>query len=226
MTIDILTLFPKMFTGPFAESIVKRAQDKGLVKVNLHDLRIYAIDKRGTVDDRPYGGGVGMILRIEPIWTALQNIVTNFSGRIKMDSSKVKIVLTDPRGKKFTQAKAREYAKLDQLVLLAGHYEGVDERVREHLVDESISIGNYILTGGEIPAMVIADAVTRLIPGVLEKPEAIAIESFSATDPELPTPNLEYPQYTRPEEFNGWKVPTILLSGNHTEINKWRRAKQ
>lgn len=204
MTFDIITLFPDMFTGPFDQSIIQRAKDKNLVKIYLHDLREEAVDDRGSVDDRPYGGGVGMVLRIEPIFNILQ----------KIESSKV--VLLDARGQTFTQAKAQEYSKLDQITFICGHYEGVDERVKEHLVDETISIGNYVLTGGEIPTMVIVDAVTRLIPGVLEKPEATQIESFSSEN------ILEYPQYTRPEEFNGWKVPEILLSGNHAAIKKWR----
>lgn len=204
MTFDIITLFPEMFTGPFDQSILRRAQDKSLIKINLHNLRDWAVDDRGSVDDRPYGGGVGMIMRIEPVFNALKEI------------NKHPVILLDPRGEKFSQAKAREYAKLENMVLICGHYEGIDERVREHLVDETISIGNYVLTGGEIPAMVITDAVSRLIPGVLEKEEATRIESFSEEN------ILEFPQYTRPEEFNGWKVPEVLLSGNHAEIKKWR----
>lgn len=204
MTFDIITLFPEMFAGPFDFSIVKRAREKKLVEINLHDLRKYAIDERGSVDDRPYGGGTGMILRIEPIYKALQKIKSK------------KVILLDARGKTFSQSKAREYSKLDQITLICGHYEGVDERIKEHLVDESISVGDYILTGGEIPAMTIIDTVTRLIPGVLEKPEATEIESFSQKN------YKEFPQYTRPETFNGWPVPKILLSGNHAEIKNWR----
>ncbi|MEK7565519.1 MAG: tRNA (guanosine(37)-N1)-methyltransferase TrmD [Patescibacteria group bacterium] len=212
MTIDIITLFPKMFTGPFDESIVKRAQEKKLAEINLHDLRKFAIDKRGTVDDRPYGGGTGMILRVDVLAAVLKKF------------KKAHKILLDPRGTKFTQAKARELSKLKQIVLVCGHYEGVDERVREHLVDEAISVGDYVLTGGEIPAMIITDAVTRLIPGVLEKPEATEIESFSKRSRRSCSceSDFEYPQYTRPGEFNGWKVPEILLSGNHEEIKKWR----
>ncbi|MCL4397684.1 tRNA (guanosine(37)-N1)-methyltransferase TrmD [Patescibacteria group bacterium] len=213
MKIDVLTLFPQMFSGPFDQSIVKRAKDKGLVNIELHDLRRWAIDERGSVDDRPYGGGVGMVLRIEPIYNAIEDI--------KKRKGKIRIVLLDARGNTFSQPKARSYSKLDQLILICGHYEGIDERVKK-LADESISIGNYVLTGGEIPAMVITDAVTRLIPGVLEKPEAVQIESFSNQQPESSDQYLEYPQYTRPEEFNGWKVPEVLLSGNHAEIKKWR----
>ncbi len=221
MVFDIITLFPEMFTGPFDQSIVKRAQNKGLVSLNLHNLRDFAIDQRVMVDDRPYGGGVGMILRVEPIYAALQEV--------KKSNLNTKIVLTDARGIKFTQSKAREYSKLDNLVLICGHYEGVDERVREHLVDEAISIGDYVLTGGEIPSMVIVDAVTRLISGVLEKPEATIYESFSelpnAINQATPDLRLEHAQYTRPEDFNGWKVPKVLLSGNHGEIKKWRNLK-
>lgn len=207
MTFDIITLFPDMFKGPFDESIVKRAQDKKLVEINLHNLRKWAVDKRGSVDDRPYGGGVGMVLRIEPIFNALKEIDSGQAGMT---------ILMDPRGKKFDQKMAREYAKLDQLIIICGHYEGVDERVKDHLIDEAVSVGDYVLTGGEIPAMIITDAVTRLLPGVLSKEEATQIDSFSEEA------FLEFPQYTRPENFNGWQVPEILLGGNHAEIKKWR----
>lgn len=205
MVYDIVSLFPEMFSGVFDQSIIKRAQNKGLVNINLHNLRDYAVDDRGTVDDRPYGGGVGMVLMVEPIFKALQKIKSS------------RVVLLDPRGTRFTQAKAKEFAQLDQLTLICGRYEGVDERVREHLANESISIGDYVLTGGEIPTMVLVDAVTRLIPGVLEKVDATKFESFSEGN------NLEHPQYTRPEEFNGWKVPDVLLSGNHGKIEEWRK---
>ena len=207
MIFDILTLFPEMFVGPFDFSIVKRAQEKKLIEINLHDLRDFAIDERGSVDDRPYGGGVGMGLRIEPIYEALNKINKN---------NKTRTILMDPRGEKFTQKRAKEYSKLDRLVLVCGHYEGIDERVKENLVDETISVGDYVLTGGEIPAMIITDAVTRLISGVLEKHEATEIETFSQKN------YKEFPQYTRPEKFNDWKVPEILLSGNHAKIKKWR----
>ena len=204
MTFDILTLFPEMFSGPLDFSIIKRAQEKKLVNINFHNIRDNASDERGTVDDRPYGGGVGMVLMVEPIYKALQNIKSK------------KVVLLDPRGEKFTQKKAKEYSELPQITLICGRYEGVDERVRENLVNESISIGDYVLTGGEIPAMVLVDAVTRLIPGVLEKPNAVKFESHSEND------KLEHGQYTRPPKFNGWDVPEILLSGDHKKIEKWR----
>jgi len=207
MKIDILTLFPKMFSGPFDESIVKRAQDKGLLDIQIHDLRDYGEGERRSVDDRPYGGGIGMILRIDIIDSALR----------KLRNKESRVVLLDAGGEKFTQKKAVELSKVKHLILIAGHYEGVDARVHEHLVDEIISIGDYVLTGGEIPAMVIADAVTRLIPGVLPKPGAIELESFSEEN------LLEFPQYTRPEKYRSWKVPEVLLSGNHKEIEKWRK---
>ena len=220
MNIDIITLFPKMFSGPFEESIVQRAQDKKLVQIKLHDLRRWALDKRGTVDDKPYGGGAGMLLRPEPIFNAVSSIkhqnpvINNIKNRV-LNS---KVVLLDAGGELYNQKRAAGYSKIDQLILICGHYEGVDYRVHEHLADEVISIGNFVVTGGEIPAMLIADSVTRLIPGVLEKEEATAVESF--TDEKL----LEYPQYTRPEIYQGYKVPEILLSGDHAKINSWREV--
>lgn len=216
MSFDVVTLFPEMFTGPLTQSMVKRAQDKKLVEIRLRDLRQWAVDARGSVDDRPYGGGVGMILRVEPVFHALQDIKSAQSVNLKS-----RTVLLDARGKQFTQKMAQGFSELDNLVLICGHYEGVDERIKEYLVDEAISVGPYVLTGGELPAMTIMDSVTRLVPGVLEKPEATKFESFSE---ELEN-ELEYPQYTRPEEFNGWKVPNVLLSGNHEEIKKWRKNK-
>jgi tRNA (guanine37-N1)-methyltransferase len=207
MRIDILTLFPKMFSGPFGESIIKRAQEKKLVEINIHDLRGWGMGKRRTVDDRTYGGGVGMVLMVEPIYQALK----------KLKTKDCKVILLTPQGKTFSQATARRLAKEKHLILISGHYEGFDERIREHLVDEEISIGDYVLTGGELPAMVVTDAVVRLLPGVINKEEATKLESFSEKN------LLEYPQYTRPENFKGWKVPKILLSGNHLEIDRWRK---
>lgn len=222
MKIDILTLFPKMFAGPFAESIVKRGQEKGLVEIKIHNLRNWAIDKRGTVDDKPYGGGTGMILMVKPIFEALESL------KVKRQ----KVILLSPRGKVWQQKKAQEYSKLERLILICGHYEGVDERLKK-FIDEEISIGDYILTGGEIPAMAVVDSIVRLIPGVLEKPEATKDESFSNSQfaclPARQTIRnsqlLEYPQYTHPENFQGLKVPKILLSGNHQKIAEWRRKK-
>ena len=212
MKIDIITLFPSMFTGPFNDSIVKIAKEKELVKIKIHNLRKWAKDKHKTVDNRPYGGGKGMVLMVEPIFEALKAIAP------KIKAQKTKTILLSPQGKTLTQKKAKELAKLDHLVLIAGHYEGFDERIREYLIDEEISIGDYVLTGGEIPAMTVIDAVVRLIPGVLDK-EAKENESFSKKG------LLDYPQYTRPSDFKGWEVPEILLSGNHAEIEKWRKEK-
>jgi tRNA (guanine37-N1)-methyltransferase len=209
MRIDIITLFPKMFKGPFDESIISRAQEKGLVQINIHDLRQWGLTERRTVDERPYSGGAGMVLMVEPIFKALKEL--------KKPNSRV--ILLTPQGKTFNQKRAKELSKNEHLIFICGHYEGFDERIREFLVDEEISIGDYVLTGGELPAMIITDTIVRLIPGVLKKEEATEFESFS--DQNL----LEYPQYTRPEEFNGWKVPEVLLSGNHAEIEKWRKEK-
>ena len=208
MKIDILTLFPKMFKGPFDESIIKRAQKKGLIEIQTHDLRKWTKDKRKTVDDRPFGGGVGMILMVEPIYKALRDLKNRDS----------KVILMDPCGRTFNQKIAGNLAKEKHLIFICGHYEGVDERVKKYLIDEEISIGDYVLTGGELPAMIIIDTLIRQIPGVLTKPEASSKESFSEN-------LLEYPQYTRPANFKGWKIPEVLLSGNHKKIDKWRQKK-
>jgi len=219
MKIDIITIFPKMFQGPFEESIIKRAQDKGLLEIKIHDLRKWTTDKRGTVDDRPYGGGVGMVLMVEPIVKAVEEL------RTMNNEQGAKVILLSAKGKLWQQAKAVKYSQEEHLILIAGHYEGVDERV-VNFIDEEISIGNYVLTGGELPAMVLVDTIVRLIPGVLEKPEATQIESFSTYTLDAKRYTLlEYPQYTHPEDFRGLKVPKILLSGNHAEIAKWRAEK-
>jgi tRNA (guanine37-N1)-methyltransferase len=223
MKIDILTLFPNMFKGPFDESIIKRAQEKDLVEINIHNLRDWAKDKHKNVDDKPYGGGTGMVIRVDVVEQALSTlrVKERESGRVKE-----RIVLLSPQGEVFSQRKAGRLAKREHLILIAGHYEGFDERIREHLVDEEISIGDYILTGGELPTMVIVDTIVRLIPGVLEKEEATESESFQPKTYNLkPTTLLEYPQYTRPADFKGWKVPKVLLSGNHPEIAEWRKKK-
>lgn len=287
MKIDIITLFPEMFAGVYDASIIKRAREKGAVEINLHNLRDYATDKHKTVDDTPYGGGAGMVLKVDVMDRCLADITQksknkNQKGQVT-DLSLRKTILLTPQGKTFDQAKARELAKLDRVVLICGHYEGFDERIREHLVDEELSIGNFVLTGGEIPAMVVCDTVTRLLPGVI-KEESHQNESFSeglqpppdehgsseppfirgrknegnrngspisgdlgaGGDPHHPeaayglsTPPraggelndieenlyLEYPQYTKPAEYKEWKVPEILLSGNHGEIEIWRQSK-
>ncbi len=209
MKIDILTLFPDMFKGPFDASIVKRAESKNLINVNIHNLRDWGEGERHNVDDRPYSGGPGMLLRVDIVDNALKDLRTKNS----------KVILLDATGRKFTQQKAVELSKFDHIILIAGHYEGVDHRVHEHLVDEVVSIGDYVLTGGEIPAMVIVDSVIRLLPGVLGKDESSADESHK-------TPGyLEYPQYTRPEAYKGWKVPKVLLGGHHAEIEKWKNQR-
>lgn len=212
MKISILTLFPEMFAGPFDHSIVKRARGKKLVEIELVNIRDFGIGRHKLVDDTPYGGGAGMVLRADVIDKA----ITSSKCKVKSSKCRERVILLDPRGKTFTQQKAKELTKFDHLILIAGHYEGVDERVRKYLVDEAISIGDYVLTGGEIPTMVIIDAVVRLIPGVIKK-ESRATESFSKPK------TLEYPQYTKPQVYKGQKVPEILLSGNHKEIDKWRK---
>ncbi|MDP1743884.1 MAG: tRNA (guanosine(37)-N1)-methyltransferase TrmD [Candidatus Amesbacteria bacterium] len=202
MQIDILTLFPPMFTGPFDYSIVKRAVDKKILDLRITDLREFATDKYKSVDDKPYGGGAGMIMRIDIIDRAL-------AGRTG------KVILLDAGGEKFTQKKAIQFSKEKSLIIICGHYEGVDHRVHEHLADEIISVGDYVLSGGEIPAMILVDSITRLLPGALGNEKSLDEESHNSED-------VEYPQYTRPEEYNGWKVPEVLLSGDHAKIKKWR----
>jgi tRNA (guanine37-N1)-methyltransferase len=211
MRIDILTLFPSMFTGPFDESIIRRAIDNNIVSIVIHNLRDWGLGKHKMVDDYPFGGGAGMVMKIEPISEAIEAI----KGREGSDSSAPVILLT-PQGRVFNQKIAAELAKSDRLILLCGHYEGIDERVREHLATDEISIGDYVLTGGELAAMVIVDAVVRHLPGVLGSDE-------SAEDDSHTTGLLEYPQYTRPPVYQGWEVPQVLLSGNHAQIARWRR---
>ncbi len=206
MKIDVLTLFPAMFAGPLDESIIKRARQAGVLDLQIHNLREYAHDRHKTVDDRPFGGGPGMLLKPEPIFEAVE--------KLKRDGTRV--VLLSPSGRKFTQAIARELAQVEHLLLVTGHYEGFDERVRETLADDELSIGDYVLTNGALPAMVVVDAVTRLLPGALGDDTSAHEESFS-------NGLLEYPQYTRPAEFRGMKVPDVLVSGNHAEIAKWRQ---
>lgn len=208
ITFNVVTLFPQLFEKHLENLPFKKAAEKHLAKYNLINLRDYAIDKRGTVDDKTYGGGVGMVLMIEPIYKALEKIPSGGS-----------VVVLSPRGEIFTQKKAQEFAKCNQITLICGRYEGIDGRVEEDLATDVISIGNYIVSGGELPALVIMESITRLLPGVLKKESATNIESFSnGTDNAV-----EYPQYTRPEEFKGMKIPKTLLSGNHKEIEKWRK---
>jgi len=205
MHFDVFTLFPDMFQGPFTESILKRAQERGLLSIALHNIRDVATDKHHIVDDYPYGGGAGMVMKPEPIFAAIEAVYE--SGPI---------ILLTPQGRLFNQQIARTLAQEQRVTLLCGHYEGIDERVRQHLVTDEISIGDYVLTGGELAAMVVVDAVSRLIPGVLGADASIHEESHSGN-------LLEYPHYTRPPEFRGWRVPDILLSGHHAQIARWRR---
>lgn len=214
MKITILTLFPEMFAGPFSKSILKRAQEKGLLEITFANIRDFGLGRHKVVDDRAYGGGVGMVMKVDVLDTAIQAVKDP-----QLSPDEQKVVLLDPRGEIFKQAVAQKFSQLKHLILLCAHYEGVDERVRS-LVDETISIGDFILTGGEIPAMLITDAVSRLVSGVL-KEDATTYESFS-TDNEGNI-LLEYPQYTTPREYNGMKVPDVLVSGNHQEIDKWKR---
>ncbi len=205
MKIDVLTLFPAMFAGPLDESIIKRAREAGRLDLAIHNLRDYAHDRHKTVDDRPFGGGPGMLLKPEPIFEAVESLAREGT----------RVILLSPAGRPFNQAIARELAGLEHLLLVSGHYEGFDERVREQLADDELSIGDYVLTNGALPVMVIIDAVTRLLPGVLGDEDSAQEDSFSQG-------LLEYPQYTRPAEFRGMKVPEVLLSGNHAEIARWR----
>ena len=205
MKIDVLTLFPAMFAGPLDESIIKRAREAGRLDLAIYNLRDYAHDRHRTVDDRPFGGGPGMLLKPEPIFEAVESLARE----------NTRVILLSPSGRPFTQAIAQELAGLEHLLLVSGHYEGFDERVREQLADDELSIGDYVLTNGALPVMVIVDAVTRLLPGVLGDEGSARDDSFSQG-------LLEYPQYTRPAEFRGMKVPEVLLSGNHAEIARWR----
>lgn len=212
MRIDILTLFPRMFVGPFEESIIRRAIEGGYVHLNIYNIRDYTHDRHNTVDDYTYGGGSGMVLKPEPIFEAAELIASNqpYEGKSP------RIILLTPQGRLFSQKIAAELAKEDNLVIICGHYEGVDERISVYLANDEISIGDYVLTGGEIPATVVLDATIRLIPGVLGAETSTEDESHSHN-------LLEYPQYTRPPSFRGWQVPEILLSGNHAAISQWRR---
>ena len=205
---DILSVFPEMFESPLNHSILKRAQEKGMAEIHLHNIRDYAEDKHRMTDDAPYGGGGGMVMKVEPIDRALASIVPSRDNAL--------VVLLTPQGETFNQKIAEEMSRYFRIVLVCGHYEGVDERVRDHLVDREISIGDFVLTGGELSAMVIVDAVTRLIPGVLGNYDSASYDSFS-------TGLLEYPHYTRPGSYRDWQVPDVLLSGNHREIESWRR---
>lgn len=241
MKISIITLFPKMIEGFFAESIIKRAVDKKLISIEIINLRNFAVDSYGSVDNRPFGGGAGMVLRVEPVVQAMRSIA---DSEVRITNEKKKVVLTSAKGKTFNQKIAQDYSKLDHIVFIAGHYEGFDERVLEY-VDEEISIGDFVMTGGEIAVSAIVDSIVRLVPGVLKKESATKDESFFEVEVDelekvigeteiiaklkkngvLKVTLLEYPQYTRPQEFENKKVPEVLISGDPKEIKKWQLKK-
>jgi tRNA (guanine37-N1)-methyltransferase len=209
MRMDVLTLFPAMFDAVFAASILGKAKDKGIVALQAVNFRDYANNKHNTVDDAPFGGGGGMVLKAEPIFAAVESLISE-------EAPKPRVILLCPQGEPYSQQKAEELAKESHLIFICGHYEGFDERIREHLVTDEISIGDYVLTGGELAAMVVIDSVARLLPGVLGNEQSAVTDSFS-------TGLLEYPHYTRPAQFRGWDVPDVLISGHHINVANWRR---
>ena len=227
MTFDIITLFPEFFEFYLNHSILKKAQEKKIVKINVINLRDFAVDKHKTVDDKPFGGGRGMVVKLEPIFKAVSSL-TKFkiqNSKFKITDKKSKIILFTPRGKKFNQKIAYQFSKLDRIILICGRYEGVDERVTKYIADEEISIGDYVLMGGDLPALIVIETITRLIPGVIGKSELLKERITKEKG------FIEYPQYTRPEVFNSkkrvsWRVPKILLSGNHKKIEEWRKKHQ
>ncbi|MEC0248788.1 tRNA (guanosine(37)-N1)-methyltransferase TrmD [Paenibacillus chitinolyticus] len=222
MNIDVLTLFPAMFEGVFTSSILGKAREKGIVNLSTVNFRDFAGNKHNTVDDYPYGGGGGMVLKPDPIFAAVESLLdvpssgSETAGELVSTGAKPRVILMCPQGETFTQRKAEELSREEHLIFICGHYEGYDERIREHLVTDELSIGDYVLTGGELPAMVVIDSVVRLLPGVLGNEQSAVTDSFS-------TGLLEYPHYTRPVEFRGWTVPDVLISGHHANITEWRR---
>lgn len=217
MIFHLLTIFPEFFRGPFEQGVVARGVKTGRLDIRIHDLRNWTYDVHRTVDDRPFGGGEGMVLKPEPLFEAVEAILPN------RDPARQRVALLSAQGPVFRQASARRYLELEELLLICGRYEGVDERVSRHLADEEISIGDFVLSGGELAAAVVVDAVARLIPGVLGNEESSRQESFSALEGESEAGILDCPHYTRPATFRGWSVPDVLLGGNHAEIRKWRR---
>jgi tRNA (guanine37-N1)-methyltransferase len=246
MRFDIVTIFPEFFAGPLDHGILRRARETGLIDVRIQDLRVFTKDRHRSVDDRPFGGGEGMVLKPEPLFEATESLLGKSMGSAEEPASidsKTAIVLMSAAGNLFRQETARRYAQLGRIIFLCGRYEGVDERVAEHLATEEISVGDYVLSGGELPAMAVIDAVTRLIPGALGNEASSQNESFSeerhAVDPGMggassgsagdgsrlqPRPFLDFPHYTRPADFRGWKVPEVLIGGNHAEVANWRRV--
>jgi tRNA (guanine37-N1)-methyltransferase len=244
MRFDLITIFPEFFAGPLEHGIVRRAREAGIIEIHVQDLREFSKDKHRTVDDRPFGGGEGMVLKPEPLFEAVEALLGQTLGNANDNRAlppKIAIVLLSAAGKKFDQATARRYAQLDRIVFICGRYEGVDERVAAHLASEEISIGDFVLSGGELPAALVLDAVTRLLPGALGNEASSENESFSRSaqpadslsvvgaEPAAPLRTaaanllLDFPHYTRPADFRGWNVPEVLIGGNHTEVAKWRR---
>jgi tRNA (guanine37-N1)-methyltransferase len=235
MRFDLITIFPEFFVGPLDHGILRRARETGIAHVNIQDLREFTKDKHRTVDDRPFGGGEGMVLKPEPLFEAVEKVLGHGMGSAAepaVREENTAVVLMSASGPLFTQETARRYAKLERLVLICGRYEGVDERVAAHLADEEISVGDYVLSGGEMPAALIIDAVTRLLPGALGNEASSQNESFqNYSAPAVPASSLsrerevllDFPHFTRPAEYRGWKVPDVLIGGNHAEVAKWRR---
>jgi tRNA (guanine37-N1)-methyltransferase len=213
MIFDVITIFPEFFKGPFDFGVIRRGREKGLVDVRVHDLRDFTSDRHRTVDDRPFGGGEGMVFKPEPIFKAVEAVRKNDVGNIE-------VVVMSAAGRRFNQAEALRLSRADQVIVICGRYEGIDERVVEHLATAELSVGDFILSGGEIAAAVVVDAVTRYVPGVVGKEESILRDSFS--DPAAERQMVEYPHYTRPAEFRGWKVPEVLISGDHEAVREWR----
>jgi tRNA (guanine37-N1)-methyltransferase len=237
MRLDLISIFPDFFTGPLEHGIVRRARESGLVEVRVQDLREFTKDRHRTVDDRPFGGGEGMVLKPEPLFEAVEALLGHGMGDASLaraNDPKTAIVLMSAAGKLFRQETARRYAEMERIIFICGRYEGVDERVAEHLATEEISIGDFVLSGGELPAMLILDAVTRLLPGALGNVASSQNESFSMHDDSCAAANLvagrtnrvllDFPHYTRPAEYRGWGVPEVLIGGNHAEVAKWRHA--
>jgi len=240
MRFDLITIFPEFFSGPLEHGIVRKAREAGLIEIHVQDLRVFTKDRHRSVDDRPFGGGEGMVLKPEPLFEAVEFLLGHAMGDAATKREvdvKTPIVLLSAAGQRFTQETARRFARLSRILFICGRYEGVDERVAEHLATEEISIGDFVLSGGELPAALIVDAVTRLLPGALGNEASSQNESFSQLERAQPSQTaavqnglssnpglLDYPHYTRPADFRGWKVPEVLIGGNHAEVAKWRRA--
>jgi tRNA (guanine37-N1)-methyltransferase len=235
MRFDLITIFPEFFAGPLDHGIVRRAKEAGIVQIHVQDLREFAKDRHRTVDDRPFGGGEGMVLKPEPLFEAVEKLLGHSAGDAaepRKPAAGTAVLLMSAAGKLFTQETARRYAKLERVIVICGRYEGVDERVAEHLATEEVCVGDYVLSGGELPAAIVVDAVTRLLPGAVGNVASTQNESFQVSAeglvsdrgvPRCIVPLLDYPHYTRPAEYRGWKVPEVLIGGNHAEVAKWRR---